>query len=145
MLPRWNAQQRSAGTVDLAAAWGELGADGAGAIPIRVSRNAVVTVACIDAMRAQQIRATSEDLLDRLATATGVTLTRMDVVVADHAVTIPDFAGPVPREIPESARRAARQVVEGFAGEVTDPELRDAIARAAAGSIARTWDEKGAK
>jgi hypothetical protein len=145
MLPRGNSRHGGPGMVDLAVAWTELGAVGDGAIPIRVSRNAVVTVACTDAIRAQQIRAGSEDLLGLLELASGVKLTRMDVVVADHALQIPHFERPAPREIPGASLRAAEQVVSGFAADVTDPDLRDAITRAATVAIARTWDEKGAK
>jgi len=145
MLPRWKSTQAVGGTVDLAAAWTELGPLGDGAIPIRVSRNAVVTIACTDATRAQQIRAASDDLLGQLEAASGVKLTRMDVVVADHALQIPVFERAEVREIPEASLRAAEQAASGFAAGVSDPDLRDAIMRAATAAIARTWAEKGAK
>jgi hypothetical protein len=143
-VTRWQASSSRTGTVDLAAAWHELGRDGAHAIPTRISRNGVLTVACTDAMRAQQIAAAADDLLDRLRRLTGASLTRLDTVIADHALQMPEFDELTPpAPIAESSRRAAREVADGFAAEVADLDIRDAIARAAANAIARSWDKKG--
>lgn len=142
-MARWRRRAGGPkGDADLVAAWRELGAEGAGAVPTRVSRNGVVTVACADAMRAQQITSASEELIARLSRMTGAPLTRLDTVIADHAVEfpVPEQAPPAP--IPEDALRAAREVAEGLSAEITDADVRDAVARAAARAIARTWDRK---
>jgi hypothetical protein len=142
-LPRYRGASTGAGKIDLAAAWRELGSRGAGAIPIRVSRNGVVTVACADAMRAQQIQADADDLRAGLERLAGISLTRLDTVIADHAVQLPDFSPTAPPEVSPAARKAAIEAAEGMTAGIDDPALRDAITRAAAGSIARRWDEMG--
>lgn len=143
LLPSLRNAPARADQADLAAAWRQLGRHGAGAIPIRVSRNGVVIVACADAMRAQQISADADRLQEELARIAGISITRIDTVIADHAVRLPDF-GPSPAPpVSGAALRAAEQVAEGMTVGIEDPELRAAITRAAAASIARRWDAIG--
>lgn len=143
IVARWRRRTGGPqGGSDLVAAWRELGADGAGAVPTRVSRNGVVTVACTDAMRAQQIAAAGDELIERLSRMTGAPLSRIDTVIADHAVEFPVPEEIPPAPIPENALRAAREVADGLSAEITDPEVRDAVARAAARAIARSWERK---
>jgi len=144
LLPRIPAAPTGAGQVDLVAAWHQLGARAAGAIPIRMSRNSVVTIACSDAMRAQQIQADADVLREELSRLAGISVTRLDTVVADHAVQMPEFEAPSAGPVPAQVRDAAAQVAEGMTAGIEDPELRDVLARAAAGAIARRWDQTGA-
>jgi hypothetical protein len=141
LLPRWRDSAPRTQQVDLAAAWLELGAPGAGAIPIRCSRNGVVTVACTDAARAQEISAQSDDFLASLARLAGASLTGLRVVVADHAVNIPSFGLPDTQPASAAATRAAREAAEGITTDIEDEQLRDAIMRAAAAALARQWDK----
>jgi hypothetical protein len=113
-------------------------------MPIRVSRNGVVTVACADAMRAQQIQADADQLRTELGRIAGVSVTRLDTVIADHAVQLPEFDVPATPEVSAAAQKAAMEAAQGMTAGIEDPELRDAIARAAAGCIARRWDQKRA-
>jgi len=109
-----------------------------------VSRNGVVTVACADATRAQQILGDADVLQVELERITGISLTRLDPVIADHAVQLPEFGSPPPPEVSAAAQKAAMEAAQGMTAGIDDPELRDAIARAAAGSIARRWDQQRA-
>ena len=126
------------------AAWQELGRDGAGAVPTRVSRNGVLTIACTDAMRAQQLAAVSDDLLDRLRHLTGASLTRLDTVIADHALVMPEQhqAPPAATAIDAATREAAKEAAAGMSSDIADPDIRDAVARAVAEAIARSWDRQ---
>jgi hypothetical protein len=144
LVGRWQRAASKGGTVDLVAAWHELGQDGAGAIPTRVSRNGVLTVACTDAARAQHLAASADDLLDRLRHLTGASLTRLDTVIADHALVMPNpyQAPPTPPPITDATRQAAEEAAAGMSSEITDPDIRDVVARAAAEAIARSWDRK---
>jgi hypothetical protein len=145
IVGRWRSRSRPSGDADLVAAWSELGADGAGAVPTRVSRNGVVTVACRDAMRAQQISSGAEDLLDRLRRLTGAPLTRLDTVIADHAIVYPvPEAPPQPPPLSDAALRAADEAAAGMSADIEDPDVRDAVARAAARAIARSWERSNA-
>jgi len=127
------------GHADLGAAWRELGPRAAGAMPIRVSRNGVVTLACADAVRAQQIQADADHLLEELSRIAGVSITRLDTVIADHALELPEFAARPAEPVSPAAQRAAEHVAEGITAGIDDPDLREVIARAAAGAIARQW------
>lgn len=109
-----------------------------------MSRNGVITVACADAMRAHQIRADADFLQAELSRIAGVSVTRIDTVIADHALVMPTFDEPEPEPIAPAAQAAADQVAEGMTAGIEDPELRDVIARAAAASIARQWDQRRA-
>ena len=86
----------------------------AGAIPIRVSRNGVVTLACADAMRAQQIQADADHLLAELSRIAGVSIARIDTVIADHALVLPEFEPPPARPVSPAALKAAEQAAEGM-------------------------------
>jgi len=92
-------------------------------------------------MRAQQILSDAEDLCADLGRLAGVSLTRLDPVIADHAVALPEFDAPAPKEISPAAQKAATEAAQGMTEGIEDPALRDAIARAAAGAIARRWDQ----
>jgi hypothetical protein len=145
LVGRWQRASSKTGTVDLVAAWQELGRDGAGAVPTRVSRNGVLTVACTDATRAQQLAAASDELLDRLRHLTGAALTRLDTVIADHALVMPEryVPTPAPPPIADATRQAAKEAAEGMSSDIADPDIRDAVARAAGAAIARSWDRQG--
>ncbi len=142
LLPRWRESAPRTQHIDLAAAWLEMGPRGAGAIPIRCSRNGVVTVACTDAARAQEIGAQSDDLLAELARCSGASLTGLRAMVADHAVNIPTFTSPQTRPVSPAATRAAREAAEGMTMDIEDGQLREVITRAAASLLARRWGEK---
>ena len=131
------------GPADLGAAWCAIGPRAAGAIPIRASRNGVVTLACADAMRAQQIRADADYLQAELSRIAGVSITRIDTVIADHALKLPEFDRTLPVPVSPAALKAAEQAAEGMTAGIDDAELRDAITRAAAAAIARSWDQQG--
>lgn len=140
LLPRIRSAPARADHTDLAAAWRELGPTGAGAIPLRMSRNGVVTVACADAMHAQRVASDGDHLREELSRIAGISVTRIDTVIADHALRLPEFDQPPVPPVSPDALHAAEQVAEGLTAGIDDPELRDVITRAAASSIARAWD-----
>lgn len=123
------------------AAWPEASGPGTvnHAYPIRRSRAGVVTVACTDAVWAQELDMRTDELLDRLGRILGDpdAVAGLRFVVADHAIPEPD-PGPRPaRDLPPPApdsMAAAEAMVTG----IDDPELRDLVARAAARSIDRS-------
>lgn len=131
------------GQADLGAAWRAIGPRAAGAIPIRLSRTGVVTLACADAMRAQQIHADADHLQAELSRIAGISVARLDTVIADHALELPEFATRPVDPVSPAAQKAAEQAAEGMTVGIDDPELRAVIARAAAGAIARRWDRQG--
>ncbi len=127
-------------TVDLVAAWQALGQIGAGAIPVSCSRNGVVTIACRDGFRAQELMSRSDQLLQQLSQASGVDLTGLRTVIADHAVHIPEVDGPPRRPEPSpQAKAAAFGVAQGVTEDVDDPKLRELMIRAMADSLAQQW------
>lgn len=127
-----------AGMETLTAAWRAVaGRDAAGSLPLRRTRNGIVTVACADAGIAQALSAREDDLVDALRAATGEQVRGLRCVVADHALPPAEDAPPPP---PRPPGAQASAVAEGLVASVEDPALRAAIARAAARSIQRTWD-----
>jgi hypothetical protein len=99
----------------------------------------VVTVACTDAGRAQEVAARSGELAVALAREAGVAVTGLRVVIADH-VQPPSSAPPRPVPPPEPGADA-RAAASGIAGSVEDAELRGYLERAAALSLDRRWRE----
>ncbi len=122
------------------AAWPE--ATGPGTVnhayPIRRSRAGVVTVACADAVWAQELDMRTDELMQRLADIMGDAdaVAGLRFVVADHAIPAPEQAPvrpePLPPPGPDSLARA-RAATEA----IDDPELRDLVTRAAARSLER--------
>ncbi len=129
------------------AAWVEASGPGTvnHAYPIRRSRVGVVTVACADAVWAQELNLQSDELMGRLAALLDNpdAVAGLRFVVADHALPTPaptaPRRGPVPDPAPaaEALGRQAAEVIE-------DLELRDLVARAAARSIDRAQGSGGA-
>jgi hypothetical protein len=108
------------------------------AYPIRRSRAGVVTVACMDAVWAQELDMRADELMTRLAALLDNpdAVAGLRFVVADHAIPQAD-TGPPPRPVlpppdPEALARAraATRAIE-------DPALRDLVTRAAARSMER--------
>jgi hypothetical protein len=102
----------------------------------RRSRAGVVTVACADSLWAHDLHSRVDVLADQLAeTAPGVAITGVRFVTADRAV---------PETQPQERARAVRPTDEELAaaaasvGEVSDPDLRELLTRAAAGQMALT-------
>lgn len=129
------------------AAWVEASGPGTvnHAYPIRRSRVGVVTVACADAVWAQELSLRDDELLGRLADLLGDphAVAGLRFVVADHALptpapTAPD-RGPMP-DPPPAAQALGRRAAEA----IEDPQLRDLVARAAARSIDRAQGADGA-
>jgi hypothetical protein len=122
------------------AAWPE--ATGPGTVnhayPIRRSRAGVVTVACADAVWAQELDMRTDELMQRLADIMGDAdaVAGLRFVVADHAIPAAEQApvrpDPPPPPGPDSLARA-RAATEA----IDDPELRDLVTRAAARSLER--------
>lgn len=140
-MARWRAATPASGEADLVAAWRELGPRGSGALPIRCSRNGVLTVACSDAGRAQEVAADAERLLSELAHLTGARLVRLHTVVADHALRLPTFEAPTRPPAPSpAAQAAAADAAQGITAQVEDERLRSALAEAVAAALARRWD-----
>ena len=124
----------------LAAAWDEVaGPDRAGSIPVRRARSGVVTVACRDAGLAQKLAFRSDVLADALAAATASAVRGLRFVIADHAIPPPAATREVRPVVPGRDAAAAAQ---GLVAQVSDPDLRAVLERAAAVSIQRTWDAR---
>ena len=122
------------------AAWPE--ATGPGTVnhayPIRRSRAGVVTVACADAVWAQELDARGEEIEERLGEIIGdpSAVAGLRFVVADHALPAPD-PGPAPRDPLPPPDPAAVQRAEQVTRDIEDPALRDLVTRAAARALER--------
>lgn len=122
------------------AAWPE--ATGPGTVnhayPIRRSRAGVVTVACADAVWAQELDARSEQiealLADLLEDPSAVAGLRF--VVADHALPAP-VPEPAPRQALPPPDPAVMRRAEDATRDIEDPALRDLVTRAAARALER--------
>lgn len=108
------------------------------AYPIRRSRAGVVTVACSDAVWAQEMDMRRDEIALRL----GALLDDPDAVaglrfvVADHA--IPQAApAPPPRRIPPPPSPDVVARAEEATRDIDDPDLRALVTRAAARSLER--------
>ena len=122
----------------LRTAWTQAaGAQGAAnSVIVRHSRAGVVTVACASGAWAQELDARRDVLADRLRRAVpDVPVTGLRFVVGDHAIPAapgaPARTRPPVRPSDDEIARAAEAL-----RDVTDPELRDLLTRAAAGQAA---------
>ncbi len=123
----------------LAAAWpAVVGAPvAAHSIPVRCTRAGVLSVACSDAGWAHELSARRDDLLARLAReCPDAGLTGIRFAVADHAFGGAAPATPSPPLAPTPSR-ADRAAGEAIAEGVSDPRVRELVARAAAAAAAR--------
>lgn len=121
---------------DLQAAWTTVAGPqtAANSIVVRRSRAGVVSVACASALWAQELHANRDVLTDRLARAVpAVEITGIRFVVGDHVMPVDPSprARPVPVPTPQE-RAAAKAMMQ----EVSDPDIRDLLERAAAGQQA---------
>lgn len=123
----------------LAAAWPTVvGAPvAAHSVPVRCTRAGVLSVACSDAGWAHELSARRDDLLAKLVEACpGAGLTGIRFAVADHA-----FGGAAPATaappLAPTPTRADRAVGDAIAEGLSDPRVRELVARAAAASAAR--------
>jgi hypothetical protein len=100
--------------------------------PVRRSNAGLVTVACADAIWAQTLSSQTDDLLDRLRAAAGnAAVSGLRFVPDEHALRrLAEAAAPPPAPPPVSPEKAA--AAEQLAQGVSDPVLRDLVARAAA-------------
>jgi hypothetical protein len=105
----------------------------------------VVSVACASALWAQELHANRDVLTERFVRAVpAVEITGVRFVVGDHVMP----TDPVPRvrrgPTPTPQERAA---AKALMREVSDPEIRDLLERAAAGqqAVARAAQQKPAK
>lgn len=134
------AQNTDSVLASVRAAWPE--ATGPGTVnhayPIRRSRAGVVTVACADAVWAQELDMRADELMDRLAALLGDAdaVGGLRFVVADHAIPSAD-PGPPPRPAPPPPDAAAVARAEAATRDIEDPVLRDLVTRAAARSMER--------
>ena len=123
------------------AAWAEASGPGTvnHAYPTRRSRAGVVTVACTDAVWAQELDMRGDELMDRLATILGDpnAVGGLRFVVADHAIPQPDPGPVVAVDLPPPSPNAAAAGARA-AESIEDPALRDLVARAAARSMDRS-------
>lgn len=117
------------------AAWPE--ATGPGTVhhayPIRRSRAGVVTVACSDAVWAQEMDMQGDDIARRVNALLGDpdAVAGLRFVVADHAIPQVD-TGPPPRRIPPPPAQEAVAWAEQVTEDIDDPDLRALVTRAAA-------------
>jgi hypothetical protein len=117
----------------------------ANSVVVRQSRAGVVSVACASAVWAQELDARRDVLTDRLKRAVPqVRVTGVRFVVGDHVIPAADPTRTRPAPTPTAQERAQ---AESLFGEVTDPELRERLVRAAAGQMAtaRSSRKKPAK
>lgn len=104
------------------------------AIPIRLSRAGVLTVACATAGIAQRVASDSDRLLRSLAAcAPKVRVVSLRPVVADQAIVRVQRPAPA-----KPVRPSAQDMEQGarIAEGVHDPRLRELISRAAAARLA---------
>lgn len=123
----------------LATAWPAVvgAAVAAHSVPVRCTRAGVVSVACSSAGWAHELSARREDLLARLIEeCPDAGLTGVRFAVADHA-----FGGGAPAAAPPplapTPTRADRAAGEAIAEGLSDPRVRELVARAAAAAAAR--------
>ncbi len=126
----------------LRAAWASaVGADiAANSVPVRRSRPGVITIACassawameLDLHRDRHLRALTEALPE-------LPVTGLRFVVGDHVMPTAEPAKNTPKVVPtdDELRQA-----KAAGAEVTDPELRDRVVRAAAGQLALARTQK---
>lgn len=122
----------------LQAAWKDVAGPQAAAnsVVVRQSRAGVVGIACASAMWAQELDARREVLTDRLARATPqIPVTGIRFVVGDHVIPTAEPTRPRSSVTPTAKERAQ---ADSLFGDVTDPELRERLVRAAAGQLAIT-------
>lgn len=122
----------------LQAAWKYIAGPQAAAnsVVVRQSRPGVVSIACASAAWAQELDARRDVLTDRLVRAApGVRVTGVRFVVGDHVIPAAESSGTRPSPTPSAKERAQ---AESLFGDVTDPELRERLVRAAAGQLAVT-------
>lgn len=122
------------------AAWPE--ATGPGTVnhayPIRRSRAGVVTVACSDAVWAQELELRAEEIEGRLAAILEDpdAVAGLRFVIADHALPRadpgPPKRAPLPPPDPAAVERAQQAT-----RDIEDPALRDLVTRAAARALER--------
>ena len=121
----------------LRTAWAEVAGAQAAAnsIVVRQSRAGVVNVACANAAWAQELDARREVLADRLRAALpDIPVTGVRFVVGDHVMPAAAATARPARAVrPTPAELAA---AEAALADVTDPELRELLTRAAAGQAA---------
>jgi hypothetical protein len=108
------------------------------AYPIRRSRAGVVTVACADAVWAQELDMRTDELMERMAALLDNpdAVAGLRFVVADHAIPTPEEA-PAPRVPLPPPDPAAVARARDATRAIEDPELRDLVTRAAARSLER--------
>lgn len=122
------------------AAWPE--ATGPGTVnhayPIRRSRAGVVTVACSDAVWAQEMDMRRDEIAMRLAALLDDpdAVAGLRFVVADHAIPQAD-PGPPRRRIPPPPAPDVVARAEEVTRDIDDPDLRALVTRAAARALER--------
>ena len=131
----------------LQTAWKEVAGPQAAAnsVVVRQSRAGVVSVACASAVWAQELDARRDALTDRLVRAAPrVRVSGIRFVVGDHVIPT---AEPIRTRAVPTPTATERAEAESLLSEVTDPELRERLVRAAAGqmAIARSSRKKPAK
>ena len=125
----------------LTAAWPEVVGDAVArnAWPLRIARDGTLHVATASATWAQELGFLSDEILERLRARLG----------ADAPTKVKCAVGPVPaagrahEDVPETLPAAAdmppevRSEAAAVASAISDPELREVVARAARASILR--------
>jgi hypothetical protein len=98
----------------------------------------VVTVACADAVWAQELDMRTDELMERMAALLDNpdAVAGLRFVVADHAIPTPEEA-PAPRVPLPPPDPAAVARARDATRAIEDPELRDLVTRAAARSLER--------
>lgn len=120
----------------LQAAWNEIGGPQAAAhsVVVRRSRAGVVTVACASGIWAQELDARRDLLAAQLMRAVpNVEVSGIRFVVGDHVIPARQASRPRVAPTPSADERAT---AERLMGDVSDPELRERLVRAAAGQMA---------
>ena len=131
----------AAGMDPVRKAWDDLrDPETVGTLPLRLSRAGVLQVACADAGQAMALTARREELWERLQRAVpDAGLTGIRFSVSDTAVSLPPaLAEPPPARAPRPPTAAERERAEALVAEVSDPELRALLARAAALGLRRS-------
>ncbi len=141
LLRRWRSSPAGATRgvpAGLEKAWSEVaGAEVARASrPIGLNDRGVLTIAVADAIWSQEITARGDELIAALAaTPAGADIRRLRTRVADQVFSVGADQVSRPPVLPpsEAAREAARKATR----DISDPEVRAAVERAAAAALSQ--------
>ncbi len=104
--------------------------------PLRIARDGTLHVATSSSTWAFELGLLADDVLEKLRTAAGAAAPTA-ITFAPGPVPEPPATGPPETAAPASADEKTRELAGRLTASMSDAELRETIARAAAASLAR--------